>query len=153
MRLLCSTPCHDRSQMQLPSTGPLKLAIRWQRDRLKLRMIRQLQIRRFSITDQEDSAADSQHSEVQTCCRGNPPNCTLVRYLCGIQYRMELMPPQVRHCKKSLPSYTRQRNPEAYGDCCQKTVNIFDTSLGISHVHCYNSSLTSPTVTRLCRIP
>ena len=107
--------------MQLPSTGPLKLAIRWQRNRLNLKMISQIQIR--SVFDHRAAGfgSNSQHCEVQTCRRLIPPKCIFVRYLCGINYRTEFVDPQVRHCKNCSRAASRRRDPEASRRFCSET--------------------------------
>ena len=134
--------------MQLPSTGPLKLAIRWQRNRLNLKMISQIQIR--SVFDHRAAGfgSNSQHCEVQTCRRLIPPKCIFVRYLCGINYRTEFVDPQVRHCKKLFPEPHLEDETLRPLEILVRNGNIFDAIFGIFHIYCYISSFSSPTLAR-----
>jgi hypothetical protein len=134
--------------MQLPSTGPLKLAIRRQRNRLKLRTISQIQICRFSITEREDSPANSQHSQVQACRQGYPPKCNFVRYLCGINIAWNPWGRKYDIVKKKRSrTASRSETPKPLG-ILDKKRHIFDAIFGIFHIHGYSSSLLSPTLAR-----
>jgi hypothetical protein len=140
--------------MQLPSTGPLKLAIRRQRNRLKLRTISQIQICRFSITEREDSPANSQHSQVQACRQGYPPKCNFVRYLCGINIAWN---PWGRKYdivkKKTFPNCISKRNPEASGDLGQKTAHIRCHLRHLPHSRLQFFAIIADVGARLCGIP
>jgi hypothetical protein len=136
MRLLRPTSCHDQgllvyatprlirptveSQMQLPSTGPLKLAIRWQRNRPKLQISASYKFVGFNHRA-GGFGSKFATSEVAGLLPGYPPKCTFVRYLCGIQYRMEFVEPQVRDCKNRSRAASRSETLRSSGDSCSKT--------------------------------
>jgi hypothetical protein len=134
--------------MQLPSTGPLKLAIRWHRNRLKLRMISEIQISRFSITERENSAANSQHSEVQACCQVITKVHLCVLPLCdplshGIRRAASTTLLKTKKCSRAASRSQTLKSLEILFNG-----NIFDAISGIFHIHGYNSSLSSPTCAR-----
>jgi hypothetical protein len=80
---------------------------------------------------------------------GHPPKCTVVRYLCGIQYRMEFVESQVRHCKNRSRATSRGETLKPLENVC-KNGNTFDT---IFDSHGYNSSFPSQMLARLRSIP
>jgi hypothetical protein len=60
---------------------------------------------------------------------------------------MEFVKPQARHCKNRSRAESRSETLKSL-EILFKNGNTFDAIFGIFHIHGYNSSLSSPTLTR-----
>jgi hypothetical protein len=78
---------------------------------------------------------------------GYPPKCTYVRYLCGINIAWNPWGRKYDIVKNRSRAESRSETLKSL-EILFKNGNTFDAIFGIFHIYGYNSSLSSPTLTR-----